>query len=843
MTTLLQLREFRRIPLAAPEDLLERVEFFRVDAARRIDAEQRSQLGQFLTPAAVSRLMAQMFVNRPQSLQCLDAGAGVGSLSAALVAQACRWDQPPRELTITAYEIDPILREYLLETLEACAAICRRAGIRFVGEVRAEDFIRAGTGILHGRGLFPGDTVSINAAILNPPYRKINTQSETRRLLSTVGIETSNLYTGFLWLALKLLDPSGELVAITPRSFCNGPYFRPFRKALLSTMKLRRIHVFESRDRAFSDDDVLQENIIFHAVKMPAEAPPVVISSSAGPEDEDVTLRTVPHEQIVRPMDPDACIHIVSDELSEEIGEQMRSLQASLADLHLSVSTGRVVDFRAEEYLRAEPQNDTVPLIYPCHFADGFVEWPNLKARKPNAIVRNRRTEELLISSGHYVLVKRFSAKEERRRIVAAVYDPSRVQAEEVGFENHLNYYHRNGAALDPVLARGLAGFLNSSLVDCYFRQFSGHTQVNAADLRRLKYPSLSSLMGLGSRIGDASPTQEDLDSLIQEELFNMPSNRRRNAVQAKKKMNQALDILKALNVPRAQQNERSALTLLALLDVRPLSPWKDASNPLLGITEMMDYFQEHYGKQYAPNTRETVRRHTVHQFVQMGLVVANPDDPDRPTNSPDNRYQVEREALELLRTFGTSEWDKGLAAYLSSARDLSRLRPQERIMKQVPVKLPDGEKVVLTPGEHNLLIKQIIEEFCPRFTPGGVVVYVGDTRDKYAVQLAGQLSELGVELDRHGKMPDVVVHYPKKNWLVLIEAVTSHGPISLKRHNELKKLFKRAHAGLVFVTAFLTRKAVKEYLTDIAWETDVWVAESPTHLIHFDGERFLGPY
>jgi adenine-specific DNA-methyltransferase len=274
-----------------------------------------------------------------------------------------------------------------------------------------------------------------------------------------------------------------------------------------------------------------------------------------------------------------------------------------------------------------------------------------------------------------------------------------------------------------------------------------------------------------------------------------------------------------------------------------PQKRWSDAEAPMLGITEMMEVFRNRYGKRSAPNTRETVRRFTVHQFVQMGLVVANPDDPRRPVNSPENRYQAAPTLLKLARAYGAPAWKDTLTAFLKTAEALRRLQPRERDMALIPVRLPDGRELKLTAGGQNELVKKIIEEFCPRFTPGGIVVYVGDTGDKQRHVEAGYLGRLGVELDEHGKMPDVVVHLTGKNWLVLIEAVTSHGPIGLKRHNELRDLFRAARAGLVFVTAFLTRRAMTKYLANIAWETEVWIAEAPSHIIHFNGERFLGPY
>ncbi len=317
----------------------------------------------------------------------------------------------------------------------------------------------------------------------------------------------------------------------------------------------------------------------------------------------------------------------------------------------------------------------------------------------------------------------------------------------------------------------------------------------------------------------------------------------RRAGAATTKKIRETLEVLEQLGFPRAQLNERSALTLLSLLDLKPNESWAEARAPLMGITPMMEFFASFYGRRYAPNTRETVRRHTVHQFVQAGLVVPNPDKPSRPTNSPKAVYQVEPSALKLLRAFGTLEWPARLSAYLASVDTLRRLYARERETLRIPVVLQEGTVIQLSPGGQNVLVKRVLDDFCPLFTPGGRVLYVGDTQRKWAYFDSESLRVLGVEVGEHGKMPDVVVHHVSKNWLVLVEAVTSHGPVNPKRRRELSELFAESQAGIVYVTAFLNRRAMIRYLDEISWETEVWVAESPTHLIHFNGERFLGPY
>ncbi len=830
-------------------DLLEYIEFLRLDAARKLGSQRKAELGQFFTPAPVARLMASLLTCREPVVRILDAGAGVGSLFAAAIAAFCQRESRPMHIHVTAYEIDPALSEYLQETLKGCQHLCTAHGIQLTSEIHQRDFLEEGVALLE-ETLFSSQAhhPHFHCAILNPPYRKIQTQSSTRKALHRIGIEVSNLYAGFLAIAIRLLDPMGELVAITPRSFCNGPYFKSFRQRFLETMVLSHLHVFESRQSTFQDDEVLQENIILHAIKGAVTPATVTITSSTGAEDDLISVHEVRYHQVVHPDDRHAFIHIVPDAINQQIEKRMAGFHTSLRDLGLEVSTGRVVDFRATPFLRATPASDTAPLLYPTHVGYGSVHWPKQQEKKPQAILIDQSSRSLLVPNEHYVLIKRFSSKEEKKRVVAAVYEPASIPGAWVGFENHLNYVHQQGHGLSLTLARGLAAYLNSTLVDGYFRQFNGHTQVNATDLRNMNYPTRNQLLALGTRISTLFPPQQELDQLIKEVLLDMAEAEANNhdeqdPVQAKQRIEEALHILKDLGFPRGQQNERSALTLLALVNVKPETPWSQAENPLRGITPMMEFFKQHYGKDYAPNTRETVRRQTVHQFLDAGLILLNPDQPDRPVNSPKAVYQIEQGALELVRTYNTPQWEQHLRTYLSSVETLKQRYAQERAMARIPVKVAPGKTLSLSPGGQNILVERIIHEFASRFVPGGTVLYVGDTDKKFAYVDEEGLAALGITIEQHGKMPDVILYHSDKDWLVLIEAVTSHGPIDPKRKEELTHLFRNARPGLVFVTAFLTRTAMVEYLSTISWETEVWVAESPSHLIHFNGERFLGPY
>ncbi|MFM5887113.1 MAG: BsuBI/PstI family type II restriction endonuclease [Dolichospermum sp.] len=816
--------------------LTDSLDINRFHFSSRLNLKQRSELGQFLTPAPVARFMAEQFNNLSGHISLLDPGAGIGSLTAAFVERLLINADQIESCLITTYEVEETFLPCLEECLIECCNALKNKGIKADYSLRNESFIESiGKTNLP---LFTKNYHNFTHAIINPPYKKINNQSIEKKILSKLGIETANLYSAFVWLSMLQLAENGEIVAITPRSFCNGSYFRHFRKAFLEKMAFQNIHIFESRSLAFAEDNVLQENIIFHALKTENKPKFIEISINSEKElDNCSEKRLVPYNEIIEKNDPEMFIHIITNSLEDALKVQMGKFSATLEEIGLDVSTGPVVDFRLKSALRNYLDEESVPLIYPESIKPGKIFFPPKKPRKSIAIENNQQTQKWLIQPGWYVLIKRFSAKEEKRRIVAAVCSP--INSPALGIENHLNYYHAKGKGMNPHLARGLAAFLNSTLFDNYFRLFSGNTQVNATDLRKIRYPSQDDLMQLGSQIDEFVFDQEKLDTLVHKTLSIMSETI--NAIQASKRIQEALTILKEISAPKEQQNERSALCLLALADIRPETFWNQATTPKRRITEMMDWFRDYYGKQYAPNTRETVRRQTMHQFVQMGLVVENPDQPNRPINSPKWCYQLQQEALLLIQSYNSDQWEESCRNYAISVKNL--LQDRTRNIPTIPVSLPNGQAIYLSAGGQNNLIKDILENFCPRFTPGGLVLYLGDAGDKFIINESQNLREMGVELDPHGKMPDVVVYDQKQDWLILIEAVTSHGPVNLKRHNELKQLFKFSSKGLVFMTAFPTRKEMIRYLAEIAWETEVWVADQPDHLIHFNGERFLGPY
>jgi adenine-specific DNA-methyltransferase len=782
--------------------------------------------------------MASLAESNSETVSILDPGAGTGILAAAVIERLLA-DQPsPRCIELTVIEIDERLVPYLKRTIEACKQACDAAGVELRTQLLNTDFLSM-FGRAARKSLFQEAPSSFDIVIMNPPYRKISSSGEEYSIVLEAGMRTTNLYSAFMYLGTMKLRPGGQIITITPRSFCNGPYFLEFRQRFLDLLYLDHIHLFDSRSRVFAEGDVLQENVILRATKRPAPLPyDITISSATDQEFDDLSISNMPYEQVVRRRE--SIIHIPANAADQQLGRHFAALQGDLRILKLEVSTGRVVDFRVRELLEMKPGKDSYPLLYPHNLRDGRVAWPLLSSTKGQGLKNGCGAPELLIPSGYYVLVKRFSAKEEKKRIVASVLEPEDGSGKPIALENHLNYFHANGHGMDAEVAYGLACYLNSSYVDSYFRQFSGHTQVNASDLRRIKYPPYDVLVRIGE-LSKSGSGQADIDHIVSTEVFNMTEGSDPSGVRSR--VEEAISILKALGLPGQQLNERSGLALLALLDLKPAAPWEAVGQPLLGVTPMMDWFAAHYQKRYAPNSRETVRRYTLHQFVQAGLADINPDDRSRPTNSPDTVYQVTEKSMYLLRRYGSENWDALLKDYLAEVGELRRRYAKEREFARIPVQFPSGKCFELSPGGQNDLIKSIVEEFCARFAPGASLVYIGDTASKAGIWDENLLQQLGFSLDRHGKMPDVVVYDAGRNWLYLIEAVTSHGPVSHKRHVELKETFQTSKAGLVFVTAFPDHKTMASYLSEIAWETEVWVSTHPDHIVHFDGDRFLGPY
>jgi type II restriction enzyme len=307
--------------------------------------------------------------------------------------------------------------------------------------------------------------------------------------------------------------------------------------------------------------------------------------------------------------------------------------------------------------------------------------------------------------------------------------------------------------------------------------------------------------------------------------------------------VDEAKDILRSLGLPPGQTNEISALTLISLCALGPGDPWRSATRIRCTITKgIMDYVREKFGKHYAPNTRETFRRQVLHQFVQGNIADYNPFEPDLATNSPRAHYAITEAALIAVRAYGTRMWKGAVQHFVAEHGTLTLRYSPEREKRRVPILLPDGQEIRLSPGKHNKVQKAIVEEFAPRFAPRSELLYLGDTAKKNLAVNTVALTKLGIPISNHDKLPDVVLHERTKGWIFLIEAVTSHGPVSPKRVVELEKIFVSCSAGLIYVTAFPDMAEFKRHAPQIAWETEVWLADTPDHLIHFNGDRFFGP-
>ena len=501
--------------LDVADELAERVEQRRQEVSAGLGVRSRAELGQYFTPARTAEFLAAQFELPTEGVfRILDPGAGVGSLTTALVARVLR-ERPGLAVEVTACEVDGNIHAALADTLQECEVVAGKVGSTVATQVIGGDFI----GWAADSSAFGGDA-RFDAVIMNPPYRKLGRTAAERRTVAACGCDASNLYTAFLVMAIQLLTEGGQLVAITPRSFTNGPYFKAFRHYFHQRMDLERLHIYESRNRVFADTDVLQENVIFTARRADEpRRPPVEISVSRDHGDEPV-VRGVPFSQVIHPQDKELFWHIDLDEDADRLAGILEKLPATLTDIGLQVSTGRVVDFRATDHLHQDPQSGDVPLIYPLHMREGRFVWPVPGARKNNAIAYNDDTRKLTFPAGHYAVVKRLSSKEERRRVVAAYFDPDEIACEHIGFENHVNVLHTDGNGLAEDIARGLTLWLNSTLLDELLRRFSGHTQVNATDLRNLRYPSRAELTTLGAHwLQGPLPSQEDIDALVREHV------------------------------------------------------------------------------------------------------------------------------------------------------------------------------------------------------------------------------------------------------------------------------------------------------------------------------------
>lgn len=500
-----------------PPAPLEIAEAQRMSAWDGLDPAVRRAYGQFFTPEPLATFIAsRITLNVPGSrpLKILDPGAGVGSLGVALLERLVA-EAPRTPLHLTAVEIDKDVLPALEKTRTAALAWAQAHGVDLEFDVVHGDFIEwaAGNiaGIYQAKQLF-------DLIIMNPPYAKIAARGKQRALTARVACEVGNLYAAFVALSVESLREGGRLVAITPRSFTNGPYFRSFREYLAARSTFESVELFESRSTLFADTDVLQENVIYSLVRTRRQPETVDVNfHGRGGTVEHVAMA---YEDFMPSSDPQRFIHLRNGDSDHQTAQRINTLPATLAQIGLQASTGRVVDFRTREHLRMVPEPGSAPLLYPQHLRNGAVAWP-VNGKKPNALVVNSETQKMLVPRGHYVAIKRFTSKEERRRVAPTWVPAEHFDGESLAFENKLNVIHADGAGLDRDLAVGITLYLACTTLDTYFRQFSGHTQVNATDLRSLRYPDAKTLRHLGQQTSSPSELdQNGIDALVEGALW-----------------------------------------------------------------------------------------------------------------------------------------------------------------------------------------------------------------------------------------------------------------------------------------------------------------------------------
>lgn len=428
-----------------------------------------------------------------ETFRVLDPGAGVGMLSAAVCQHLLR-GLSRRNLYFELWENDARLIPLLYQTMNCCQSALHLAGHEMQFAIKTDDFILANARPLSSECI-PERTFDL--AILNPPWFKIRKQSPQSLAMQHVVHGQPNIYALFMAAAAELLAAHGEMIAITPRSYFNGPYFRRFRQWFFARMTARQIHVFDSRTEAFQHDAVLQENVILHAVR-DGERGNVLLTNSSGRDVNNIADYSAAYQQVIDSSSCDHVVRVTGNRFESQIVSLMDGLPCRFPDHGFRISTGPVVTFRSTSFLRQSQSRDTAPLLWMHNVRPFVTQFPPQK-QKPTHIEVSASSRKLLVPAKTYVLLKRFTSKEENRRLVAGIMTAADSYADWVGLENHLNYVCREGADLAESEAWGLAAFFNSALVDQYFRVISGNTQVNAAEIRRMPVPEVETL----SRIGD----------------------------------------------------------------------------------------------------------------------------------------------------------------------------------------------------------------------------------------------------------------------------------------------------------------------------------------------------
>lgn len=502
----------------------------------RSGEQARQQHGQFLTPAPLARFMAQHAGALPDGAHILDPAVGSATLLCAIIEQVVAAGTC-RELFVDGFDIDPRMCQAARAALAAACDAAQQHGVHVHARIIETDFIRHALAA-YQLALAPAATsngiapdLRYDYIIANPPYFKLPSQDPRAKMAARLMHGSSNIYVLFLSLAARLLAPQGKACFLMPRSFCSGAYFSKFRQHFLAAVTPLAVHVFESRSSAFQSDAVLQENVILtfrprlatEQSHPEATSPPVTISASQGSADiAQSHARAVPYPLFAGRQAHNPFLRLPISDLDEAILRIVDSWDGSLASYNLAISTGPVVPFRALPLLTdtaAVMRGEAVPLLWMHNVAPSQLIWPATRGNKPQGLLLTDAAQRLLVPASNYVLLRRFSAKEDARRLIAAPFLRSSYAYEWVGLENHLNYIYGYRRRLDPAEVYGLAALLNSALLDRYFRIISGTTQVNATELRALPLPPLEVIRAIGEQVAVEMDTQRgaalDTDGIV----------------------------------------------------------------------------------------------------------------------------------------------------------------------------------------------------------------------------------------------------------------------------------------------------------------------------------------
>lgn len=779
----------------------------------------RKLIGQFFTPLATAKYMAQLFSVPPKKvIRILDPGAGSGILSAALIERIWK-GKCIEKIELVCYENNSSIIPLLEANLSYIKEVSK---ITLEYKIITDNYI---TSQCEDFNEMPGAEQRFanyfDCIVGNPPYKKIPKDALEAKSMPSVCYGAPNLYFLFASMSVYNLCENGELVYIIPRSWTSGFYFRAFRKYLFSKCKLLHVHLFISRDKVFSDETVLQETIIVKLCKQKRAVKKVHITSTRSNADfEDESSKSVDYSTIV--FSEEKYVFLPTNDRELEIIESICPLHYTLPEIGLKMKTGLTVVFRNRELLRSAPGNGVVPLFFPQHIQDGIVNFP---INKGDEFITSELTG-LIQKNKNYLFVKRFTAKEEKRRLQVGIYLSDRLpEYDYISTQNKINFIDSIDDSDIPLnTVYGLYVIFNSSRYDTFYRILNGSTQVNASEINIMPVPSLEKINNLGNRLLDSGDlSTENCDKIMEVILM--------------KNIDEARQILSLIGMPKAQQSDLCCYSLLALAGLTPNSSWENATENWLRIHDIIEFTKVNYDVVYAENSRETFRKQAMHHFRNAAVI----EDNGKPTISPHYKYRLTWEMVKLIRSYHTAIWDEELAAFLRKHDKLVTIYASKKEMKKMPVKI-NGEDFTFSIGKHNQLQKAILEEFAPRFAPGSKCLYVGDTTAKDLVKDVEKLKELGFEITLHDKMPDIVLYREDVNWIYFIESVTSVGPMDPKRILEIKEMTKEVASGKIFITAFLDFKTYKRFASNLAWDTEVWLAELPEHMIHLNGDKFMGP-